>query len=98
MSGLFSRRTVEVTCDVDIEQTQEFLHAHAIPDGIDIQPGDVVVVHDAPTYVAFGDRLTCRCRATVTRAGPLARLWTEFAGLFELTELYEVGFQPKEMS
>ena len=93
---LLGRRTVDVVCDVDIEQTPEFLHAHAIPDGIEIQPGDVVVVHDAPTGVGFGEHITCQCRATVTRAGSLERIWTEFAGLFELTELYEVGFQPKE--
>ena len=96
LSDLFGRRTVEISCDVDIEQTAESFHAHAVPDGIDIQPGDVVLVHDAPTNVAFGERVVCTCPATVTRAGALERLWTEFSGLFELTELYEVGFQPKE--
>jgi hypothetical protein len=94
--ALLGRRTVEVGCDVDIEQTAESFHAHAVPDGIDIRPGDIVVVHDAPTGVAFGQRLTCRCAATVTRASALDRLWTEFTAMFELTELYEVGFQPKE--
>jgi hypothetical protein len=34
--------------------------------------------------------------ATVERAGALERIWTELSGLLELTELYEVGFQPKE--
>jgi hypothetical protein len=98
ITGLFARRTVEVMCDVDIEQTPDSFHAHAVPDGIDIQPGDVVVVHGAPAAIAFGERLICQCRATVTRAGAARRWWTEFAGLFELTELYEVGFQPKETS
>jgi hypothetical protein len=93
---LLGGRTVEVACDVDFEQTAESFHAHAIPSGIDIGPGDVVVVQGAPGFVGFGDRLTCRCRATVRKAGALARWWTEFAALFELTELYEVGFQPKE--
>ena len=46
---------IEVACDVDIEKTAESFHAHAVPDGIDIQPGDVVVVHDMPDHVAFGD-------------------------------------------
>jgi len=36
------------------------------------------------------------CRATVTRAGLIDRLWTQAIGLFELTELYEVGFAPKD--
>ena len=85
---------IEVACDVDIEKTAESFHAHAVPDGIDIQPGDVVVVHDMPDHVAFGDCYQRRGRATVFRAGPVARMWTRFAGLFELNELYEVGFLP----
>ena len=90
---IFSRRTVEVTCTVDIEQTAESLHAYAIPDGIEIRPGDTVVVHGVPTAIRFGDRVTLQCRATVTRAGWLRRLWTKTTGHFALTELYEVGFQ-----
>lgn len=93
---MFGRRKVEVGCDIDIEQTQEFFHAHAVPDGIDIQPGDVVIVHDAPTDVGFGQRVARRGRATVLRAGLLTRHWTEFSGVFALTSLYEVGFEPKE--
>ena len=98
MSGgwLLGGDTVEVECDVDIEQTPLSFHAHAVPDGIDIRPGDSVQVHGVPSAIDFGDALTCRCRATVTRAGALTRLWTEFTAMFELTELYEVGFLPKE--
>ena len=88
--------TVEATCLVDLEQTHDSLHAHAVPEGVDIRPGDVVFVHDAPSSVAFGERLTRRCRATVTRAGPAGRAWARLSGLFLLTELYEVGFEPKE--
>jgi hypothetical protein len=91
--SLFGGQTIEVACDVDIEQTQRSFHAYAVPDGIDIGPGDAVLVHGAPT-VGFGEHVTCRCTATVTRAGLLRRLWTEFRQIFELTELYEVGFQP----
>ena len=90
------RRTVEVPCTVEIEQTPESLHAHAIPEGIEIRPGDVVLVHGAPARVAYGARVRVECRATVVRAGPLRRFWTRLAGLAELTELYEVGFQPSE--
>ena len=89
-------RTVEVECLVEIEQTPESLHAHAVPEGIEIRPGDVVVVHDAPSRVRFGECVSRRCRATVTRAGVLARAWTRAVSLFEITELYEVGFAPKE--
>jgi hypothetical protein len=90
---LFGGQTLEVGCDVDIEQTQHSFHAHAVPDGVDIQPGDQVVVHDAPT-VAFGEHVVCRRAATVIKAGLLRRMWTEFSQIFGLTELYEVGFQP----
>ena len=61
-----------------------------------VVPGDVVVVHGAPSRVGFGERVTQRCRATVTRAGLLARAWTRATALLEITELYEVGFAPKE--
>lgn len=88
--------TVEVSCLVDLEQTHDSLHAYAVPEGIDLRPGDVVLVHDAPSYVAFGERLTRECRATVTRAGALGQLWTRLGGMFQLTELYEVGFLPKD--
>ncbi len=91
-----ARRTVSVRCDVDIEQTPSSFHAHAVPDGIDIRPGDVVVVHGAPAGISFGDHIQCQCPATVTRAGPVARWWTGVTAMFELTELYEVGFLPKE--
>ena len=88
------RRTVEVPCTVEIEQTPESLHAYAVPEGIEIRPGDVVLVHGAPTQIAFGDRLCVQGRATVVRAGWMRQMWTRMAGLFELTELYEVGFSP----
>ncbi len=91
-------RTVEIQCDLDIEQTPTSFHAHAVPDGIDIQPGDSVLIHDAPTYIAFGQRIVGTRTATVTRANALQRAWTSFTALFELTELYEVGFLPKDAS
>jgi hypothetical protein len=88
-----SARTIEVPCLVDIEQTQEFFHAHAIPDGIEIRPGDSVIVHDVPA-VGFGEHITMRCRATVTRGTWLDRVLAQAGGLLELTSLYEVGFEP----
>ena len=44
----------------------------------------------------FGERLVMQCDATVDRAGPLRRTWTAVISMFQLTELYEVGFEPKE--
>jgi hypothetical protein len=93
---LFRRTSEEITCELDVEKTPESFHAYAVPDGVDIRPGDTVLVHDAPAQIGFGERVVGRRRATLTRAGAVERLWTEFAGLFSLTELYEVGFEPKE--
>lgn len=94
--SLFGGERVEVIAHVDIEQTAESFHAHAVPDGIEINPGDEVIVHGVPTDIGFGDKFMMECPATVIRANWLVRQWTQFAGIFELTELYEVGFQPKE--
>ena len=71
---LLGGETVEVECDVDIEQTPLSFHAHAVPDGIEIRPGDSVQVHGVPSEIDFGDAVTCRCPATVTRAGALRRV------------------------
>ncbi len=88
-------RTVDVPCTVEIEQTQESFHAHAIPQGVRIMPGDSVLVHDAPGWIGFGERIIVPCRATVTRAGWLGRARAHVEGWFTLTELFEVGFAPK---
>jgi len=87
------RRTFDVPCTIEIEQTSETLHAHVVLDGdIRIQPGDEVMVHDAPTRVEFGERLVVRRAATVVRGGPLDRLRARVEGYLQLTELYEVSF------
>jgi hypothetical protein len=92
-------RTFEVPCTVEIEQTSETLHAHVVLDGdIEIEPGDEVIVHDAPTGVGFGERLVVRRIATVVRAGPLDRIWARIQGYLELTELYEVSFSDGRVS
>ena len=88
-----SRKSFDVPCTVEIEQTSETLHAHVILDGdIDIRPGDEVRVHDAPTGVEFGQRLVVRRTATVVRGSALDRLRAQIEGYLELTELYEVSF------
>ena len=85
MSPFGKRSSFEVPCTVDIEQTADSFHAHVILDGdIEIRPGDEVTVHDAPTDIAFGERIVVRRMATVVRA--------RLQGYLELTELYEVSF------
>jgi hypothetical protein len=88
-----SRRSFDVPCTVEIEQTSETLHAHVVLDGdIQIRAGDEVMVHNAPTHVEFGERLVVRRTATVIRGGLVDRLRARIEGYLELTELYEVSF------
>jgi hypothetical protein len=94
-----ARKSFDVPCTVEIEQTSETLHAHVVLDGdVQIQPGDEVMVHDAPTRVEFGSRLVVRRTATVIRGGPLGRLRAKIEGYLELTELYEVSFSDGRVS
>jgi hypothetical protein len=93
LGRLTGARTLQVPCTVDIEQSFDSLHAYVDLDGVEVGPGDEVLVHDAPTSVAYGERLVCERQATVVQAGWLERLWTRLTGRLELTELYEVGFQ-----
>jgi hypothetical protein len=96
LNWLLGRETVEATCAIDMEKTPESFHAYSIPEDVEIRAGDQMLIHGAPTAIDFGERLTMTCRATVIRAGLLERVWTRIAAFHELTELYEVGFAPKE--
>jgi hypothetical protein len=89
-------RRFEVPCTIEIEQTPENLHAYTTPEGIDIGPGDRVLVHGAPTNIKFGDRITVMGSATVIRATAFGRFWAHVIGLVSLFELYDVGFEPEE--
>ena len=86
------RRAVEVPCTVDVEHSFDSLHAYVDLEGVEVGPGDEVLVHGAPTEVPYGERVVVRRKATVLQAGPLGRLWTRLTARFELTDLYEVGF------
>ena len=90
--------SMTVPCTVDIEHSFDSLHAYVDLEGVEVGPGDEVLVHDAPTAVAFGERVVVRRRATVMRAGLIERLWTCLIARLELTELYEVGFSTWRMS
>ncbi len=90
------RRVAVVPCSIEVERTRETLHAHVTLQGFEVSEGDEVTVRDAPTRPAFGQRIECQSFATVVRANVIERIWTRFVSYFQLTELYEVGFQPKE--
>jgi hypothetical protein len=89
-------RVFDVPCMLEIEVSAESVHAHAIPEGVTLYPGDTVMVHGAPDNVAFGEKITRQCTATVTRAGLFTRLWTRLSAIGQVTELYEVSFAPME--
>jgi hypothetical protein len=91
-----TRHNFDAPCTVEIEHSPESLHAHVVIEGdLEMQPGDQVLVHDAPTDAPHGGRIVVRRTATVIRAGLLERAWTRLAGNFELTELYDVSFSER---
>jgi len=92
---LLGRQTFRVPCTVEVEHTNEFLGAHVELNGFDPQPGDEVLVHDAPTEVPFGERIVCEREATVKRGGWFDRIWARVAAAPEITELYDISFTPR---
>jgi hypothetical protein len=95
MSLSLAGRRIKVPCTIEVEHTPRSLHAFVELQGIDVGPGDTVLVHDAPIDVGFGERTVRQSHATVTKAGPIERLWTKLTAFLELTELYEVSFTPR---
>jgi len=93
---LVYRNVVEVPCTIEVERTRETLHAHVMLQDFEGNEGDKVTVQSAPTRIAFGERVDVTSTAIVARATAVERLLTRLFSYFELTELYEVGFQPKE--
>ena len=90
-----SVRQFDTPCRIAIAQSPDHFHAHVEFEGDHtIQPGDRVRVHGDPIQISFGETVSFERMATVTRAGPLRRAWTKFAGYFDLAELYEVSFNP----
>lgn len=97
LAWLTGGRSIEVPCTVDIERSFDSLHAHAIPEGVMLRPGDRVVVHGVPAGIDHGQAVRFTCRATVHRAGWLERTWTEATAVLELAELYHCGFEPRDV-
>jgi hypothetical protein len=97
-SNWFTRHQIDLPCTVDLEQTIESLHAYVEIDGVEIRPGDRVIVHDPPTQVEFGERLVCNRRATIVRANFFGSVMARLQGYLELTELYEVSFSSGRVS
>ena len=87
------RRTIDVPATIDLEATDRELHAHVILEGIEIDEGDEVLVHGAPSYIALNEKRTMATRATVSKASLPRRMWERVMGRTRITELYEVGFE-----
>ena len=88
-----SPRTFDVPCTIEVEHTNEHLHAHVALEGdVPIFPGDRVRVHGEPIEVHYGEAARYDRTATVMRANWLSRQWTKFLASLEITELYEVSF------
>ena len=87
------RRRVEVPCTIDLESTHDHFHAHVELEGVEVDPGDAVQVHGAPSRIAFGTTQQIKSHATVERASWLRRQFVKLTGGTELYELYDVGFE-----
>ena len=95
---MFSRRSFDVPCTVEVCHKFESLHAHVDLDGdIQIQPGDQVLVHGEPIHPPYGQMQTERRTATVTRATVLERLWTKMTGNAQCFELLDVSFSDRRV-
>jgi hypothetical protein len=86
------RERLNVPCTIEIENTWESLHAHVELEGVDVEPGDEVHVQGGEIVVPYGERLTLRRMATVTKAAAPERLWIRMTGDFEFMELLEFSF------
>lgn len=88
-----TRRRFQSGCLVEVVNRFESLGAHVQLDGdVALEPGDRVLVHGPPIVVPYGESHSERRTATVTRAGPLRAFWARHVAQWDLTSLYEVGF------
>ena len=86
-------RAFLIGCTVEVANRFEELGAHVRLDGdVPLYPGDRVIVHGSPIAVPFGEMLSERRTATIRRAGPLRGFWARHVRQWQLTQLYEVGF------
>lgn len=91
MSASLPRRQ-QVPCSIEMVNTGDDFYAHVVLDGVEVGPGDEVLVHGAPTRIEYGCHMVMDTQATVSRASRLGRWWTRLIARFELGLLYEVSF------
>ncbi|MFZ4498253.1 MAG: hypothetical protein ACOYMX_00935 [Burkholderiales bacterium] len=91
-------RVATVPCRVELAHTADDCYAHVILKGVEVGPGDEVLVHNPPTRIAWGERYAVERKATVSRASWWARFKTYAFSRFELDLLYEVSFSERRFS
>ena len=93
------RRERGVPCTVEIVNTFDMLGAHLrFDDGSVVYPGDEVVVDGESVVVPYGQSVTLRRTATITRANAIERAWTKATGDLEFMELCEFSFSEEVSS
>lgn len=84
---------LDVAWTLELASSGDALHAHVSLDSIEPEAGDLVLLHHAP--ISFSENAVLQGRATVVRAGPLARAWARLSSFTQLSALYEVSFTPR---
>lgn len=87
------QRRRDVPCTIDLEATHDHFHAHVDLHGVEVDPGDEVLVHNAPSRIDLGTKTIYESTATVHRASWLKRQVIKLTGGTELADLYDVGFE-----
>ncbi|MFK7941854.1 MAG: hypothetical protein AB8B85_02900 [Paracoccaceae bacterium] len=90
---IFRKKREIAPCTVEISHKFESLHAHVrFDNGAVVHPGDEVQVEGPEIMAPFGEIVTEKRTAIITRANWLERLWTRWTGDFEVMELCEFSF------
>jgi len=91
-------RRITVPCTITIAHDADNLEAHVdLEGGVEPGVGDRVLVHGDAVKIRFGERVTLRREATLTRASMLQKLLTYVRARFELADLYEVSFSGRRL-
>lgn len=87
------RKRQDIDCLVHVANTWERLEAHVeLGGGLQVEPGDEVIVHGAAVKVPYGETAVFARTATVIRASAMERAWTRLTGDLEFMELCEFSF------
>lgn len=84
-------RREETSCIVRVSHRFEDLSAHVeLGDGVEVGPGDSVLVHGDRIEPRYGEVSVERRRVTVIRAGWIERTWLRLTGDLGCLSLFEI--------